>query len=87
MHKRELDPCPSLIGTYNSCSYLPKALSKERGVLFLHLPSAFLFCDLFPIIFGPTRSKVVAMKASCEYRQISCFSERWGSGWEGALNL
>lgn len=53
MHKRELDPCPSLIGMCNSCSYLPKALSKERSVLFLHLPSAFLFCDLSHRIFWP----------------------------------
>lgn len=51
MHKG-LDPCPSLIGTYNSCSYLPKALSKGASCS-LHLPSAFLFCDLFPTIFSP----------------------------------
>lgn len=51
-------PCPSLIGTYNSCSYLPKALSKECGALFLHLPSSFSLCICFPIIFSPTAARL-----------------------------
>jgi hypothetical protein len=70
---------------YNSHSYLPKALFKECSVLFLHLPSAFLFCDLFHIIFRPTRSKIAGRKASCRHSKISCFFREWRgvSGKEG----
>lgn len=80
--QRELDPCPSLIGTYNSCSYLPKG--PLQGARRLVPAPAFSFSLLWLVSHNirPYCSKVAAIEGIMRYDPDFLFFREVGE-WVG----